>query len=249
MVDQGLGDPATRAGGTAVTLPMPMPVVPVPVVPVAGTETPFPVRRIWCVGQNYAEHAREMGGDPDRAPPFFFSKPADAVVPGGGVLRYPAQTASLHHEVELVVAIGLGGEEIAPERALEHVFGYAVGLDMTRRDLQAEAKRSGRPWALAKGFDQSCPLGAIVPVAQAGHPERGAITLEVDGALRQSGDLSQMIWSVGEAIAFLSRFVSLQPGDLLMTGTPAGVGPVRPGEVVTGACAGVGEITVSYRVR
>ena len=243
------------AAGTVATVPNQMipgvtvPVVPVPVVPVAGTGALFPVRRIWCVGQNYAEHAREMGGDPDRAAPFFFSKPADAVVPGGGVLPYPTQTASLHHEVELVVAIGVGGEEIAPERALDHVFGYAVGLDMTRRDLQAEAKRSGRPWALAKGFDQSCPLGAIVPVSQAGHPDRGAITLTVDGALRQSGDLSQMIWSVGEAIAFLSRFVSLQPGDLLMTGTPAGVGPVRPGEVVTGACAGVGEVTVSYRAR
>ncbi len=237
------------AGTVAAMLNGTIPSVTVPVVPVAGTDTPFPVRRIWCVGQNYAEHAREMGGDPDRAEPFFFSKPADAVVPGGGVLSYPTQTASLHHEVELVVAIGVGGEEIAPERALDHVFGYAVGLDMTRRDLQAEAKRSGRPWALAKGFDQSCPLGAIVPVAESGHPDRGAITLTVDGVLRQSGDLSQMIWSVGEAIAFLSRFVSLQPGDLLMTGTPAGVGPVRLGEVVTGACAGVGEVTVSYRAR
>ncbi len=237
------------AGIAATMLDETIPSVTVPVVPVAGTDTPFPVRRIWCVGQNYAEHAREMGGDPDRAEPFFFSKPADAVVPGGGMLPYPTQTASLHHEVELVVAIGVGGEEIAPERALLHVFGYAVGLDMTRRDLQAEAKRNGRPWALAKGFDQSCPLGAIVPVARSGHPDRGAITLTVDGVLRQSGDLSQMIWSVGEAIAFLSRFVSLQPGDLLMTGTPAGVGPVRPGEVVTGACAGVGEVTVSYRAR
>ncbi len=226
-----------------------VPIVPVPVVPVSGSDTPFPVRRIWCVGQNYAEHAREMGSDPDRAPPFFFSKPADAVVPGGGVLAYPTQTAALHHEVELVVAIGVGGEGIAPEQALQHVFGYAVGLDMTRRDLQAEAKRAGRPWALAKGFDQSCPLSPIVPVAEAGHPDRGAITLTVDGVLRQSGDLSQMVWSVGEAIAFLSRFVFLAPGDLLMTGTPAGVGPVRPGEVVTGACAGVGEVTISYRVR
>ncbi len=233
--------------GTVATVSIPDVIV--PVVPVAGSDLSFPVRRVWCVGQNYAEHAQEMGGDPDRAAPFFFSKPADAVVPGGGVLPYPLQTASLHHEVELVVAIGVGGEEIAPERALDHVFGYAVGLDMTRRDLQAEAKRSGRPWALAKGFDQSCPISAILPVAEAGHPNHGAITLAVDGVLRQSGDLSQMIWGVGEAIAFLSRFVSLQPGDLLMTGTPAGVGPVRPGEVLTGACAGVGEIVVSYRAR
>ena len=239
MVDQGL---STVPMGVGIT-------VAVPTVPVAGLDVPFPVRRIWCVGQNYAEHTREMGGDPERTPPFFFSKPADAVVPGGGVLRYPAQTASLHHEVELVVAIGIGGEEIAPERALDHVFGYAVGLDMTRRDLQADAKRSGRPWAFAKGFDQSCPLSPIVPAAEAGHPDRGAITLTVDGVLRQSGDLSQMIWSVAEAIAFLSRFVSLAPGDLLMTGTPAGVGAVQPGEVLTGACAGVGEVTVSYRAR
>ena len=240
MVDQGL----SRSLPLVDTI-----TVAVPTVPVAGSDTPFPVRRIWCVGQNYAEHAREMGGDPDRTPPFFFSKPADAVVPGGGVLPYPMQTASLHHEVELVAAIGVGGEAIVPERALSHVFGYAVGLDMTRRDLQADAKRAGRPWAFAKGFDQSCPISPIAPAAKAGHPDRGAITLRVDGALRQSGDLSQMIWSVAEAIAFLSRFVVLAPGDLLMTGTPSGVGPVRPGEVLTGACEGVGEVSVSYRVR
>jgi fumarylpyruvate hydrolase len=187
-----------------------------------------------------------MGGDPDRTPPFFFSKPGDAVVPSGGTLAFPAKTESLHPEVELVVAIGVGGRDIVPEHALEHVFGYAVGLDMTRRDLQAEAKKAGRPWAFAKGFDESCPISPIVTVAQAGHPDRGAITLSVDGAVRQSGDLSQMIWSVSEAIAFLSSYVALAPGDLIMTGTPAGVGPVRPGEVVTGVCAGVGEITVAY---
>ena len=221
--------------------------VQVPVVPVAGEAAGFPVRRIWCVGQNYADHAREMGGDPDRAPPFFFSKPADAVVPGGGTLAFPSQTQSLHHEVELVVAIGRAGRDIAPEQALDHVYGYAVGLDMTRRDLQAEAKRLGRPWAFAKGFDQSCPISPIVPASHCGHPQAGAITLSVNGTPRQAGDLAQMIWPVPEAIAFLSRYVALAPGDLIMTGTPAGVGPVQPGDVVTGACAGIGNVTVTYQ--
>jgi fumarylpyruvate hydrolase len=220
--------------------------VTVPTIPVQGAASPFPVRRIWCVGQNYAEHAREMGGDPDRAPPFFFAKPGDAVVPGGGTLVFPPETASLHHEVELVVAIGIGGRAIDPVQALDHVYGYAVGLDMTRRDLQAEAKRLGRPWALAKGFDQSCPIGTIVPASSGFDPLKGAITLTVNGVLRQSGDLSQMIWTVAEAIAFLSRFVALAPGDLIMTGTPAGVGPVLPGDVVTGACDGLGDITIRY---
>ena len=221
--------------------------VQVPMVPVAGKAAGFPVRRIWCVGQNYADHTREMGGDPDRAPPFFFSKPADAVVPGGGTLAFPSETQSLHHEVELVVAIGRAGRDIAPEQALDHVYGYAVGLDMTRRDLQAEAKRLGRPWAFAKGFDESCPISPIVPASRCGHLRVGAITLSVNGAPRQAGDLAQMIWSVPDAIAFLSRFVALAPGDLIMTGTPAGVGPVRPGDVVTGACAGVGDVTVTYQ--
>lgn len=220
--------------------------VTLPTIPVQGAASPFPVRRIWCVGQNYADHAREMGGDPDRAPPFFFAKPGDAVVPGGGTLVFPPETASLHHEVELVVAIGIGGRAIDPVQALDHVYGYAVGLDMTRRDLQADAKRLGRPWALAKGFDQSCPIGSIVPAGGGFDPRHGAITLTVNGVLRQSGDLSQMIWTVAEAIAFLSRFVALAPGDLIMTGTPAGVGPVLPDEVVTGACEGLGDITVRY---
>lgn len=220
--------------------------VSVPTIPVQGSASPFPVRRIWCVGQNYADHAREMGGDPDRAPPFFFAKPGDAVVPGGGTLVFPPETASLHHEVELVVAIGIGGRSIDPVQALDHVYGYAVGLDMTRRDLQAEAKKLGRPWALAKGFDQSCPIGSIVPAGAGFDPSHGAITLTVNGVLRQSGDLSQMIWTVAEAIAFLSRFVALAPGDLIMTGTPAGVGPVLPGDVVTGTCEGLGDITVRY---
>ncbi len=242
MVDRRLSETAGMAAGFTVAQP---------VVPVRGHPTPFPVRRIWCVGQNYADHAREMGADPDRAPPCFFSKPGDAVVPGGGTLDFPSQTAELHHEVELVAAIGVGGHDIDPARALSHVFGYAVGLDMTRRDLQAAAKQAGRPWSFAKGFDESCPIGAIVPAEAIGYPVSGAITLSVAGQLRQSGDLADMIWPVADAIAFLSRFVALAPGDLIMTGTPAGVGPVRPGETVTGACAGpgfdLGEITVTYR--
>ncbi|MEW9303988.1 fumarylacetoacetate hydrolase family protein [Labrys neptuniae] len=214
-------------------------------VAVAGETAVFPVRRIWCVGRNYADHAREMGADPTREPPFFFAKPADAVNPGG-LLPFPSQTSDLHHEIELVVAIGRGGRDMPVERALDHVYGYAVGLDMTRRDIQAEAKKLSRPWELAKGFDQSCPIGAIVPAARIGHPDKGRIEATVNGKVQQSGDLSQMIWSVPEAIAYLSRYVALAPGDLLMTGTPAGVSSVKPGDTLRGSCEGIGEIVVSY---
>ena len=214
-------------------------------VAVAGETAVFPVRRIWCVGRNYADHAREMGADPTREPPFFFAKPADAVNPGG-LLPFPSQTSDLHHEIELVVAIGQGGRDIPVEQALDHVYGYAVGLDMTRRDIQAEAKKLSRPWELAKGFDQSCPIGAIVPAARIGHPDKGRIEVTVNGKVQQSGDLSQMIWSVPEAIAYLSRYVALAPGDLLMTGTPAGVSSVKPGDTLRGSCEGIGEIVVSY---
>jgi fumarylpyruvate hydrolase len=212
---------------------------------VAGESSVFPVRRIWCVGRNYADHAREMGADPTREPPFFFSKPADAVNPGG-TLPFPAQTSDLHHEVELVAAIGKGGRDIPVEQALEHIYGYAIGLDMTRRDIQAEAKKLARPWDLSKGFDQSCPISAIVPAARIGHPAKGRIEITVNGKVQQSGDLSQMIWSVPEAVAYLSRYVALAPGDLLMTGTPAGVSSVKPGDRLHGTCEGVGEIVVTY---
>ncbi|MBO1075904.1 fumarylacetoacetate hydrolase family protein [Roseomonas marmotae] len=215
-------------------------------IPVKGEEGVFPVRRIWCVGRNYAEHAREMGHDPDREPPFFFSKPANAAVPGG-TLPFPGQTKDLHHEVELVAAIGKGGKNIPQERALEHVYGYAIGLDMTRRDIQAEAKKLGRPWELAKGFDQSCPISEIVPASRIGHPSRGKIEVTVNGKVQQTGDLSQMIWSLPEAIAYLSRYVELLPGDLIMTGTPAGVSAVKPGDTMHGTCEGVGEVTVTYQ--
>lgn len=201
----------------------------------------FAVRRIYCVGRNYAEHIREMGND-ERDPPFFFAKPADALVIGGGDMPYPPQTADLHHEIELVVAIGKDGENIAAADALTHVYGYAVGLDMTRRDLQAVAKKAGRPWEMAKAFDHSAPIGSIEPASTIGHPTKGAITLSVNGAERQRGDLAEQIWSVAESIAYLSGFVTLRAGDLIMTGTPSGVGAVGRGDVLEGMIEGVGTV-------
>ncbi len=219
---------------------------PVPAIPVAGTDTLFPVRRIWCVGRNYAEHAREMGHDPNREPPFFFAKPADAIVLSGATIPFPPATQDLHHEIELVVAIGKGGAAIDEAAALDHVFGYAVGLDMTRRDRQAEAKKLQRPWEIGKAFDQSCPITPIVPASAIGHPAKGAIWVKVNGTIRQQGDLAQQIWSVPETIACLSRLVALAPGDLIMTGTPAGVGAVKPGDRLEGHVDGVGDLTIAY---
>ena len=213
-------------------------------IPVIGTDATYPVRRIYCVGRNYAAHAREMGRDPDREPPFFFMKPADAIVPGGGAVKYPPGTADLHHEIELVVALHRGGSDISATDALEHVFGYAVGLDLTRRDLQSEAKKQGRPWDFGKSFDQSAPVTAIYPVASHGHHAAGKITLHVNGELRQQGDLSEMIWSVPDTIAYLSQYYRLEPGDLIFTGTPAGVGAVVPGDKLVGRVEGVAELDV-----
>lgn len=201
----------------------------------------FAVRRVYCVGRNYAEHIVEMGND-TRDPPFFFAKPADAVVVGGVAIPYPPQTADLHHEIELVVAIGKDGSDIAVESALDHIYGYAAGLDMTRRDLQAAAKKAGRPWDMAKGFDFSAPIGTIEPASAVGHPDKGAISLSVNGEVRQTGDLSDQIWNVSETIAYLSGFVTLKAGDLIMTGTPAGVGAVVRGDVLEGSIAGVGTV-------
>jgi fumarylpyruvate hydrolase len=216
---------------------------------VEGSPSVFPVARVYCIGRNYAEHAIEMGHDPDREPPFFFTKPADAVVPSGSTLAFPRQTEDLHHEIELVVALGDGGRDIPAERALNHVFGYAVGLDMTRRDLQSVAKKAGRPWDMAKGFDESAPTSAIRPADQIGHPDRGQIWLRVDGEQRQAGDLSQQIWKVPEAISYLSSLVTLRPGDLLMTGTPSGVGRIEPGNRLEGHIDGVGDLLVTYEPR
>ncbi|MFC7737148.1 fumarylacetoacetate hydrolase family protein [Roseomonas sp. GCM10028921] len=214
---------------------------PVAAIPVRGGGL-FPVRRIFCVGRNYAEHAREMGSDPDREPPFYFTKPADAVVTGGADMPYPTMTKDLHHEMELVVAIGVGGSEIAEADALNHVWGYCAGLDMTRRDLQAEAKKGGRPWDMGKGFDQSAPMGELVP-AGSFDPSKGKIELKVNGQVRQTSDLSKLIWSVPEVIANLSRLVRLAPGDLIMTGTPENVAAVQRGDVLEGVVEGVGMVT------
>jgi fumarylpyruvate hydrolase len=216
-------------------------------VPVVGTPDVFPVRRIYCVGRNYAEHAQEMGFS-GKEPPFFFCKPADAivVVPQGETVAipYPAQTSNLHHEIELVVAIGQRGANIAEAEAAKYIFGYAVGLDMTRRDLQMELRKQGRPWELGKAYDQSAPIGPIHPIARTGELTGGAIWLDVNGEKRQSSDLQKLIWNVSETIAYLSQYFELHPGDLIYTGTPEGVGAVRSGDVMAGSVEGLGEIRV-----
>lgn len=222
-----------------------VPPPPVPSVAVEGTAARFPVRRIVCVGRNYAAHAREMGRDPDREPPFFFLKPADTVVDDGATVPYPPETRNFHYEIELVVAIGKGGRDIPPERALDHVFGYAVGIDLTRRDLQLAAREQGRPWDWGKGFDLSAPVAPLRPVAEVGHPGKGRIWLAVDGQVRQDSDIAELIWSVPEIISIASRSMELKAGDLIMTGTPEGVGPVRRGEVMTGGIDGLGEIRIA----
>lgn len=215
-----------------------IPAPPGPSLAVAGTQARFPVRRILCVGRNYANHAREMGSDPDREPPFFFMKPGDAVRDGGDI-AYPPLTSNLHFEVELVVAIGKGGSDIAASGALEHVFGYAVGVDLTRRDLQNAAKAIGRPWDWGKAFDASAPCGAILPAAQAGDVTDADLWLSVNGDERQRGRTSDMIWPVADVIAIGSQAMKLAPGDLIFTGTPAGVGPLRPGDQVAARVAGL----------
>ena len=214
-------------------------------IPVVGSDSVVGVRRIYCVGRNYAAHAREMGADPDREPPFFFAKPANAIVPNGATIAYPPATKNLHYEIELVVVIGKGGSAIPVAKALAHVFGYAVGLDMTRRDLQNEAKKMGRPWDMGKGYDQSAPCTAIQPVSKIGHPAKGAIWLKVNGQMRQTGNLADQIWDVQETISYLSGLVTLAPGDLIYTGTPEGVGPVVKGDRMDGHIDGVGDLTIT----
>ena len=223
-------------------IPPPDPVT----LPINGTDAVFPVLRVFCVGRNYAEHAVEMGHDPNREPPFFFMKPATAVVPNGGRLPFPVATDDLHHEIELVVALHTGGTDVAVEGALELVLGYGVGLDMTRRDLQTQAKEMGRPWDMGKGFDRSAPISTLSPAEASGHPDAGSIWLRVNGELRQEGDLAQQIWKVPETIAYLSTLIEVRAGDLIMTGTPAGVGRVVPGDVLEGHVDGVGDLRVEY---
>lgn len=212
-------------------------------LPVRGSDGVFPVHRVFCIGRNYAAHAVEMGHDPDKEPPFFFLKSANNVS-AAGEFPYPPKSADVHHEIELVVALGRGGANIPLERAMDTVWGYGVGLDMTRRDLQGEAKKLGRPWEVGKAFESSAPCGPLVPAAEIGHPTQGAVTLEVNGERRQEGDLNQMIWKVPEMIAILSEYFELRPGDLIMTGTPSGVGPVNRGDRLRAAVEGVGAFEV-----
>ena len=220
-----------------------------PSVPVAGGDEIYPVRHIYCVGRNYAEHAKEMGGDATKEPPFFFTKPADAIVPvvppDIGRVQYPLATKNYHHEIELVVAIGSAGARVAPEDANALIYGYAVGLDMTRRDLQAALREIKRPWDLGKSFAQAAPIGPIHPVREVGYVSRGRISLEVNGAIRQQGDLADMIWDVPHVLHFLSQYYELLPGDLVFTGTPSGVGAVVAGDTLVGRIESLGELKIS----
>jgi fumarylpyruvate hydrolase len=218
---------------------------PTPAVAVKGRPEQFAVHRIYCVGRNYAAHAREMGANPDREPPFFFTKPATALVPNHARVPYPSRTSNFHHEIELVVAIGKGGREIPAAQALDHVFGYAVGNDLTRRDLQSDAKDNGRPWDTSKGFDHSAVISAITPASQSGHLRSGRIWLQVNGQPRQQADISELIWSVPEVIAELSTLFELQPGDLIYTGTPAGVGALKRGDRLEGGIDGLDELVTT----
>lgn len=226
-----------------------IPPAPTPVVPVIDSDEVFPLRRVYCVGRNYAAHAREMDSDPEREPPFFFCKPADAVLPiapdGSTRLPYPPATTNFHHEIELVVAIGRGGSAITPEEALNHVWGYGLGLDMTRRDLQIALRDKGRPWELGKAFDHSAPISPLYPVDRVGHLKRGRIWLKVNGVMKQKSDIANMIWPVAETIAYLSNYVVLMPGDVIYTGTPEGVSAVEPGDRLEGGLDGLCEISLS----
>lgn len=225
-----------------------LPLWDIPTVPVHGSTERFPVRHIYCVGRNYAEHAIEMGSNPDKEPPFFFTKAFDAIVPvvppAVGEVRYPMSCKDYHHEIELVVAIGKAGVRVAPERALDLVWGYGVGLDMTRRDLQNQAKKTGRPWDFGKAFAESAPIGLLHKVSEVGHPSKGAIWLDVNGQRRQTGDLKDLIWDVPHTIAFLSQYYELLPGDLIYSGTPAGVGAVVAGDVLHGHVDGLSDLHV-----
>lgn len=214
-------------------------------VAVHNSSARFPVRRIICVGRNYAAHAREMGRDPDREPPFFFMKPADTVVDDGATVPYPPETKNFHYEIELIAAIGKAGTNIEVDHALDHVWGYGVGIDLTRRDLQLQAREQGRPWDWGKGFDFSAPIAPLRPISEVGHPKTGRIWLAVNGVVKQDSDISKLIWPVADIISICSRSMALKPGDIIMTGTPEGVGPVQSGEEMTGGIDGIGKIRIS----
>lgn len=213
-------------------------------LPISGSDQMFPVHRIYCVGRNYADHAREMGHDPDREPPFFFQKNPDNLIPDGSTFPYPSKSSNVHFEIELVVALSKGGTNIPEKEAEECVYGYAVGIDMTRRDLQGQMKDMGRPWEIGKAFEHSAPCGPIYPKSETGPLKEGRIWLEVNGDIRQDGDINQLIWNIPETISYLSGLFDLQPGDLIFTGTPAGVGSIQKGDEMRGGVAGVGEISI-----
>ena len=217
---------------------------PVVALPVAGQDTVFPVRRIYCIGRNYAAHAIEMGHDPDREDPFFFQKNPDNLDPSG-TFPYPPHSSDVHHEAEMLVALKTGGRNIPVDAALDHVFGYGLALDMTRRDLQGQAKKAGRPWEIGKAFEQSAPCGPVHPVSEVGHPDEGRVELKVNGEVRQEGDLNQMIWKVPEMISYLSEYFELAPGDVILSGTPSGVGPVSKGDTMEISIDGLGSLTVT----
>ena len=217
---------------------------PVVALPVAGQDTVFPVRRIYCIGRNYAAHAIEMGHDPDREDPFFFQKNPDNLDPSG-TFPYPPHSSDVHHEAEMLVALKTGGRNIPVDAALDHVFGYGLALDMTRRDLQGQAKKAGRPWEIGKAFEQSAPCGPVHPVSEVGHPDEGRVELKVNGEVRQEGDLNQMIWKVPEMISYLSEYFELAPGDVILSGTPSGVGPVSKGDTMEMSIDGLGSLTVT----
>ena len=229
-----------RASTRAFVIPEPK----APSLPVAGETARFPVRRIFCVGRNYAEHSREMGHDPTRELPFFFTKDSHSLVAGGGVFPYPTLSQDVHHEIELVVAVGKGGSDIPAEKALRHIYGYAVGRDMTRRGLQGEAKKTGRPWEVGKAFAHAALCSKIRPATKSGHPDKGLVWLKINGEMRQKGDLSEMIWNIPEIVMHLSRLFPLSAGDLIFTGTPAGVGPVKKGDVLEGGVDGIATLKV-----
>ena len=220
-----------------------IPAAPQASIPVAGTSKSFPVRRVWCVGRNYLEHTRELGND-ERQPPFFFAKHADMIAPAGAAIPYPSLTKDLQHEVEFIVALKSGGANIKPEDALAHVYGYGVGIDLTRRDLQMASRKKEQPWEIGKSFDQSAPCGALRPASEIGHPAKARIWLKVNGEIRQDGDLEQMIWNTAEIISKLSQQVSVGAGDVIMTGTPAGVGPLVAGDSVECGIDGIGELKI-----
>ena len=242
MTPNSAASPSQSATDEAGYVIEPPPVVSLPIV---GSDHRFPVRRVYCVGGNYAAHAVEMGHDPDKEPPFFFQKNPDNLVAGAQTIPYPPASNDVHHEIEMVVALAKGGTDIPVESALDHVFGYGVALDMTRRDLQGEAKKLGRPWEVGKAFEKSAPCSPLVPASRIGHPNKGKVWLKVNGEQRQDGDLEQLLWKVPEMISILSKLFTLAPGDIIMTGTPAGVGPVARGDALHGHVDGIGDLKVS----